>query len=137
MTQNDEQIKNLLSIIENKKSVIGEKPTGVRKSNGILNIGNGHQNINTIGSVEACVIAVARVLQEQGCMKEASKFLGVEFNDPSSDAYLEDLKLRASIIKWDLEKKKLDILEKQLKDLRSEHLVTADALSDITKLLSV
>jgi hypothetical protein len=46
---------------------------------------------------------------------------------------LADLKLRVEMLQWDLEKKKLTTLEKQLKDLRSEDLKTEDALESIVR----
>ena len=68
--------------------------------------------------------------------------LGVEepvisSNGFSFNEWVHDLKLRASIIKWDVEKKKLNKLESKLKDLRSDDAKTEDSLSDIMSELSL
>jgi hypothetical protein len=131
MSNNDKKINDLLVVINEKKKTIGVKPRAAWKTNGILKYDNGtHVNINTVTTMAACIDAVAFLLRGQAFYKEAAKLLAVPHSD-EMELYLEDFKLRASIIKWDEEKKKLDALERKLKDLRSEDAKTADALSDI------
>ena len=132
---NDSKIKNLLSAIEGKKKSMGTKPKPIWKTNGVLE----NTNINTINTTEKCVVLAARLLKEQQMTRQACEFLGVKVEDSARAEYLndalEDLKLRVQIVQWDAEKKKLQALENQLKDLRSEDLKTADALADIEGLL--
>lgn len=131
---NDEKIKNLLSEIENKHKSLGQKPaSGSWKTNGVIN----GTNINTINSIDKCVAILTDILAKSNSIKEACKLLGIddsvyiaEYNDACSD-----ITKRASVIKWDLESKKLKILEEKLKDLRSQDLKTEDALSDIAKMI--
>ena len=138
MSKNDEQIKQVLTYIKTKTEALGTKPRGSWKTNGVFKFDGGetHKNINTINDVEVCVDILADLLQEKNCRDEAAKLLDVEstevkWNDYSFDDWLHDIKLRTSMIKWDIEKKKLNALESKLKDLRSEDAKTADAISDI------
>ncbi len=134
MSKNDDKIKEVLSQIEKKQKEIGTKPRAAWKSNGIIKLGNeGHLNINTINTLDTCVTATALVLHQASYRTEAAKFLEVTVeSDPQSD-YLDDLKLRASMIKWDVENKKLAVMEDKLKALRSEDAKTADAIADVLK----
>ena len=137
MAKNDKKISDLLSAIQLKKSALGVKPKASWKTNGILKLDkDNHININTVNLIETCVNTVALLLAEKSFRKEASELLGVAYSDPNED-YVNDFKLRAAMITWDMEKRKLDALESQLKDLRSEDAKTADALSDIIQKLQV
>lgn len=130
-TKNDEKIKALLQSIEQKKEQIGSKPKAIWKTNGVIE----ERNINTITSIDVCVAIAAQLMGKKDSQEKACEFLGVEVKDCGSDLddALADLKLRVQMIQWDAEKKKLGVLEKQLKDLRSEDLKTEDALEAITK----
>jgi len=135
-TKNDARVKKLLTEIDKKKKALGAKPRAALKSNGVLNMnGVPSVNINTISSKEKCVELVTRILLETKFVKDACEFLEIETIESSKfkelNDFLEDLKMRMSIIKYDEEKKKLSKLEKQLKDLRSEDAKTADALDSI------
>lgn len=132
MGKNDEQISTLLKSIETKKAAIGVKPRGAWKTNAIFKYDEkNHLNLNTINQIDVCVEAVAFLLQKQTFRKQAADLLGVKLDDPTNEDYLHDFKLRASMIAWENEKRKLDALEQKLKDLRSEDAKTADAISDI------
>ena len=134
MAKNDKKVSDLLAVIESKRKSVGVKPRAAWKSNGILKYDNGeHDNINVVGSINECVDALAYLLSKRSFHEEASKMLGVEYSYSGTDDYIHDIKLRATMILWDAEKKKLDLLESKLKDLRSEDARTADALSDITQ----
>jgi len=63
-------------------------------------------------------------------------FIPVTWNGDSLEDWFHDLKLRASMITWDLEKKKLNTLETKLSDLRSEDAKTEDALTGIMQELN-
>lgn len=129
-TQNDAKIKELLNQIEQKKTQMGTKPRASWRTNGVIN----EYNINTINSIGVCILLAAELLNQKKLRVEACEFLGVESVDHSGiDDALEDIKLRAQIIKWDEEKKKLSALESKLKNLRSEDAKTEDALADIMK----
>ncbi len=129
MAKNDEQIQALLKVVEEKKKSLGIKPRG-NWNNGVID----GQNINT-ATLERCVELAAKLISEKASVTDACVFLGVDpdLNKRTSaiDDALEDLKLRVAHLNYDIEKKKLAVLEKQLKDLRSEDMKTSDAISDI------
>lgn len=137
MAKNDDKVKELLAVIEAKKKTIGAKPKSAWRTNGILKFDSGeHVNINVVNQTEKCVEAVAYLLMKQSFLKQAADMLGVKHQaDSSLEDYVHDFKLRTSMVTWDIEKKKLDLLESKLKDLRSEDAKTEDALSDITQAL--
>jgi hypothetical protein len=133
MSKNDDKIKEVLSQIEKKQKEIGTKPRAAWKSNGIIKVADGHININTINNLDLCVHAAAEILQQLSHRKEAAQLLGVPESSAAQDDYLDDLKLRASMIKYDVENKKLNAMEEKLKALRSEDAKTADAIADVLK----
>jgi hypothetical protein len=140
MNKNDNKIKILLQTIENKKKAIGEKPKAAWETNGVIPISNGI-NINTVNSVDKCIELVAQLMMQKGNFEKACEFLDLKAADSSGiqnlNSYLSDLKLRVKIIQWETEKKKLQTMEKQLKDLRSEDLKTEDSLIDIASNLDI
>jgi hypothetical protein len=130
--QNDNKIKELLKSIEQKKEKMGAKPKPSWKTNGIV----AERNINTINSVDVCVELASQLIGKKESYDKACEFLGVkkESNTDIDDS-LSDLKVRVQIIQWDVEKRKLNAMEMQLKDLRSEDAKTEDELDDIVKAL--
>jgi len=130
-TQNDAKIKALLQTIETKKGQMGTKPRAVWRTNGVIE----EKNINTISSIDVCVALAAKLLLMKDSIAKACEFLGVPVKDSGTETEdaLSDLKLRVEMLQWDMEKKKLTALERQLKDLRSEDLKTEDALDSIVK----
>lgn len=138
MSTNDTKIRSLLTAIETKRNALGAKPRTVLLSNGILKDIPGHTtvNLNTLNDMDKVVSVTAEVLRRKSARNQAEEFLGVEQSSTSDlDNYLTDLKMRASIIQWQAEDKKLKAMESQLKDLRSEDAKTEDALADIAALL--
>ena len=130
--QNDNKIKELLKSIEQKKEKMGAKPKPSWKTNGIV----AERNINTINSVDVCVELASQLIGKKESYDKACEFLGVkkESNTDIDDS-LSDLKVRVQIIQWDIEKRKLNAMELQLKNLRSEDAKTEDELDDIVKAL--
>lgn len=134
VTTNDTKIKELLAQIEAKKATIGTKPRAVWKTNGL--IGSERVNINTVNSLATCLELATEVIQKQIARTEAAKILELdEEREINSTDELDDLKLRVSMIKYDIEKKKLATLEAKLKDLRSNDAKTEDAIAELANLL--
>lgn len=139
-TNNDEKIKELLEVIELKKKNLGEKPKALWKTNGLLKIET-DVNINTITTIHKCIDSAASILATKHFKTEAAKLLDVPsqdllWNGYSFEDWIHDIKLRASMITWDSDKKKLISLESKLSDLRSQDAKTADAISSILKELN-
>jgi len=139
--KNDTKIKKILEAVTAKKKDLGTKPSGALKTNGLLTINSNRVNINTVNSIEKVVELAAELLSYKSSYEEACELMGIpkKENPKASNIQnsLDDLKLRASIIKYDAEKKKLAGLEKQLKDLRSEDGKTSDELADISSMLDL
>jgi len=140
MGKNDEQVRKLLTVIEEKESKLGTKPRAQWKTNGVfrLPVKAGHVNINTVNDINICIGVIADLLRESHFIKEAAKLLEVgheayQWGGSTIEEWIHDFKLRASMLKWDAEKKKLDALKRKLKALRSEDAKTEDAISDIMK----
>lgn len=135
---NDAKITELLKSIETKKSQLGAKPKARWLTNGIIVVDGTTHNINTINTINKCVEIVASILNKTKNVKEAQELLGVCETNTFSDLEdtVTDLKLKCSIIKYDLDLSTINKLEKQLKDLRSEDAKTADAISDIEAFLN-
>lgn len=134
-TTHDKKVKDLLALVEAKRASLGVKPKAVWKTNGVFSSPGGTANINTINTMETCIEIAARLIHEQDLIARVCEFFGVEIKDSERAEYLKDaladLKLRASIIQWDTEKKKLAAMEKKLKDLRSEELKTENELTSL------
>jgi hypothetical protein len=131
VANNDDKIKETLAVINKKKIDIGVKPRAVWRSNGIIKFGSDNVNINTISKIDVCVEITARLMQENYFLKEAAKVLKVNYDYSTITDYLNDLQVRTAMLTFDVEKKKLDAMEAQLKDLRSGDAKTSDAIADI------
>lgn len=139
MSNNDTQIRTLLGTIETKRTALGAKPKTVLVSNGMIKDVPGYTtvNLNTLNDMDKVVGVTAEMLRRKTAKKKALEYLQLPLEaDPEIEAYLTDLKQRASIINWMAEDKKLKAMEKKLKDLRSEDAKTEDALAAIVASLA-
>lgn len=142
MSKNDDKIKSLLTSIDNKRKDLGTKPKPNWKTNAILKIsGYDGVNINTVNSTDKCIKLASQILLEKSFCTEACKVLELPEQDSEQVSLLndslDDIKLRVKMIVWEAEKKKLQAMEKKLKDLRSTDAKTEDALDDISKTLGL
>lgn len=141
MAKHDTKIKQLLSKIEAEKKSLGKRPRAVLNTNGLFRFDNSnHFNLNTVSDVGYLVRALGFLLEKQATQAEAAKRLGVEgyvfdWKGYSLEDWEADFKMRADTIAWNAKQKKLQALQKKLKDLRSEEAKTGDALSEIEGML--
>lgn len=137
MSKNDDKIKALLTQINGKRDELGTKPKASLNTNGILRVLDSEVNINTVNSTDALIKLAAKFLLEKSNYAEACKLLDLPEQNSKRlsliNDSLADIQLRAKIVCWEAEKKKLTALEKKLKDLRSADAKTEDTLADITK----
>ena len=138
MSAHDDNVKKLLTLVETKRNKLGDKPVGKWVTNGLWKYQGTSTNINTLVNVADCVDIVAQIIKEKGSREEAAKLLEVNLAEFTIggfnlNSWVQDFKVKARMIQWDNEKKKLVALEKKLKALRSEDAVTTDALADIEK----
>ena len=137
MSKNDEQIQKLLGVITTKRDALGKRPQMRLKTNALFKTYEGKTiNLNTVNSLDGCINAVATIIGARDAYVEAAKLLEVDYESPNYNGFpvkdwIDDFKLKASIITWATGDKKIKTLESTLKNLRSEDLKTADALADI------
>ena len=143
MSKQDEKIQTLLKTIENKKEKMGKRPRATLHTNGLFLMPNDDRyNLNTISDEEVLIEMLRVLLMNKSYRDEACKRLGVEdvkeftWQGFTLDDWEHDLKLRASMVMWDKENKKLALLEKKLKELVSEETKTQMEIDDIEKMLS-
>jgi hypothetical protein len=142
MAKNDEKIKQLMGLVDEKKAKLGKKPATTLKTNGVFKMfGDGrHTNINTINDMSLAVGIVKHLIMERKYIEEAEKLLGVDSGETTWDGYdvdewIFDIKTRVSIIQYNEEKRKLAKLEKSLQNLISEDAKTEMELDNIADLL--
>ena len=135
MSKHDEKVKALLKTVETKRKELGNKPKASWKTNGLVE----GTNINTLNTIDKCIVLAAKLVMEQSATKQVCELFDIDITGSDRASYLsdalDDLKLRVKIVNWEADKKKLQKLEDQLKDLRSEDAKTEDALDNISKLL--
>lgn len=127
-SKNDARIKEYLEKIEEKTKALGKAPKPHYMSDGILPSGT---NINIINTTNKLVDETALVLRALRDHEAAAEFLGLSEVPHGFEEYLDDLKLRAKIIQYNAEKRKLDALKKELADLRSAEAKTSDAIDKL------
>ena len=138
---NDQKIKHLLQKVTEQRNALGEKPKAAWRTNGIFKYTAGnHFNLNTITEKSFLVDALASLLELSSQRKSAFDILGVPYsefvyNGYTIQEYIEDFKLRCSIIDWEEKKKLLTETEKKLKSLVSEEARTEMELESLSKLL--
>jgi hypothetical protein len=140
MSKNDAKIKTLIAAVEKQKAEMGKRPKVSFETNGLFTCRDGSRlNLNTVGSVEVLVSALAELLQTQSAELGAAKLLGVDvtvkLNNQSADDWVADFKQQVAVIQWRDQKTKLDKLNKKLGKLMSEDARTANELEDIEKML--
>jgi hypothetical protein len=142
MAKNDETIKGLMAKVAEKKASLGNKPKVSWRTNAVFKYdGSTHINLNTVSDSKPLVEALSFLLFRQMTMAKAGEMLGVEVSEFEWGGYgmsdwVEDFKMRLSIIKWESEKGKLTILENKLASLVSEEAKTEMELENISKMLS-
>lgn len=141
MSKHDEKIKKLLNKVETEKKKLGTKPKVIWNTNCMFRYNDQQYfNLNTVKDTTVLVEALAFLLEKQATMSEAAKRLGV--NLPTLrwkgfpiENWEADFKLKAELIAWGEQQKKLAALQKQLKELVSEEAKTEMALEEIEKML--
>jgi len=143
MSKNDDKIKQLMKVVEEKRDALSTKPKAAWCTNGIFKYddGGGHFNLNTVTDPSALVDALAHIISNKNSLQAAADMLGVPLHEIQYDGYsveewAADFKLRIDMLKWDEEKKKLTKLQRQLDSLISEDAKTEMALEEIAKALA-
>ena len=139
MKKNDIKIKKLISTVDTKRKALGDKPRAHYITNGVLELEGTRYNLNIL-NMDSCVSLVSKLLSMGDYIDKAMVLCGTSdrpaIGSGTVTDWIEDVKLRASIINWDVKDRELKVLEAKLKDLRSEDSKVSDELSDIESLLS-
>lgn len=140
--KNDERIKKLLALIDEKKKALGKKPPAIHmQTNGVYRTLDKDctytlhviQDESIIIMVVADLIGLfdnwnkAKVLLETDSDEEFS-YCGFSFSE-----WMADLKSTSKRIAYTRRKRELDILERKLKDLLSEDAKTENVLDELEK----
>ena len=92
-------------------------------------------NINLLTTIDDCVIFLSTLLDVKARREEAAKILGCEtaydFGGHNILNLITDIKSRYKLIAWDLERKKLENMQKQLERYLSDEAKTNKALEDL------
>jgi len=132
---NDAKIKKFRKAVETKREALGSKPKVAYATNASLEINGERINLNTLSTKERCVEVARGLLVIKQFTAEANKALGTYVSATiggfAIDQWIDDVRLRVTLLTWESEKKKLNAMDKQLQELMSEGARTADAIADI------
>ncbi len=141
MAKNDDMIKQLMAKVATQKEALGTKPKPSWKTNALFKFnGDTHFNLNTVSDSGKLVVALAHLLAQSDDTAKAAQMLGVaapkfEWFGYSVEDWVDDFKMRISIIEWEAKKAKLDATQTKLSQLVSEEARTEMELESISKLL--
>jgi hypothetical protein len=134
-------IKQLMAKVATQKEALGTKPKAFWKTNALFKFnGDTHFNLNTVSDSGKLVVALAHLLAQSDDTVKAAQMLGVaapkfEWFGYSVEDWVDDFKMRISIIDWEAKKAKLDATQTKLSQLVSEEARTEMELESISKLL--
>lgn len=141
MAKNDDIIKQLMTKVATQKEALGTKPKVSWKTNGVFQFDKtNHLNMNTVNDSGKLVLALAHLLVQNTSTLEAAKMLNVnppkfDWSGYSIEDWIEDFKMRLSIISWEAKKAQLDATQAKLSQLVSEEARTEMELENIAKSL--
>jgi hypothetical protein len=143
MAKNDDMIKQLMAKVAVQKEALGAKPKVSWKTNGVFQFDkDSHLNLNTVSNEDKLVTALAHLLAQNSDTTEAAKILGVKppkflWCGYSVEDWVEDFKMRLSVLSWEARKTQLDATQAKLSQLVSEEARTEMELENIAKSLGV
>ena len=138
---NDKQIEDYRKKIEAKRKELGKQPRSYYKSNGLLTTPTLQVNLNTLRTERACYDLAIEVARYVTAGLQANEWLDTDFDD-ALDGYpvavwVNDIKQRLSIIRWNTEKAKLNTMDKKLAELLTNETKVSNSIADIAKELEL
>lgn len=138
-TNNDAMIQELLAKVEAQKKVLGTKPRGTYATNGVFKFSTSDFiNINVVTDFSRLASALGFLLIQEEAFKKGCEALDVtgtfKWDGYTRNDWEDDFRMRVSIIRYDVNKKKLEAAQAKLNSLISEDARTAmelDALKDL------
>jgi hypothetical protein len=140
---NDTKVKQFREAVNAFREKIGKRPRISYTTNGILTLDGGKFNLNLLNSISACVDVTSQIISKNDTYVLACEVLGVPVKEAplysgyTIDDWIGDIKQRVELIQWDIEKSKLDAMDKKLSKLMSEEARTANELDLIAKELGL
>lgn len=140
MSKNDQRVNELMQKVESQEASLGPRPKISYNTNAKFNFSEDTSiNFNTAQKPSLLVEAMALLLEKKSFYEQAAEMLGVpspfSWFGYSFEEWQEDIKARLDLIKWQLNKKKLDATKKQLETLLSSEGKTSKVLDSIEDML--
>lgn len=144
MSANDKKIEQYRQTVEAKRADLGERPRPAYATNQLLKLDPNDSkkvNLNLINTPAHCVEVTRQLMVQNMAHDEANAALGTDepFNIDgyAVTQWIDDIKLRLSVIRWNAEKVKLDAMDKKLAGLLSEDAKKSKAIDDIASELGL
>lgn len=140
MLDNDEQIKQYRERLDVKRREVGKRPKVSFATNGLLTEFN-NLNLN-VATIDDCLKAATWLIGVNRDVDAAAEILELDHDESCSGGYtlqtwLDDLKQRVTLLKWEADKKKLNKMDKQLAELLSVAAKTAAVVDEIASELGI
>ncbi|UOK16871.1 hypothetical protein [Vibrio phage phiKT1024] len=129
MSNQDSRVLQLRNLVKEKTEELGPKPEAKYKTN----LKFDGKNILTM-TLETLVLTLSEAMGKSEKFNLAAQMVDVDLDNPYQDI-IDDIVLRAQILKYNTKQSELQSLVQTLDDLRSEDLKRSDSLDSIEKLL--
>ncbi len=129
MSNQDSRVLQLRNLVKEKTEELGPRPEAKYKTN----LKFDGKNILTM-TLETLVLTLSEAMGKSEKFNLAAQMVDVDLDNPYQDI-IDDIVLRAQILKYNTKQSELQSLVQTLDDLRSEDLKRSDSLDNIEKLL--
>lgn len=129
MSNQDSRVLQLRHLVQEKTEALGPKPEAKYKTN----LKFEGKNILTM-TLETLVLTLSEAMGKSEKFNLAAQMVDVDLDNPYQDI-IDDIVLRAKILKYNAKQAELQSLVETLDELRSEDLKRSDSLDSIEKLL--
>lgn len=129
MSNQDERVLQLRNLVKEKTEELGPKPEAKYQTN----LKFEGKNILTM-PLETLVLTLSEAMGKSEKFNLAAQMVDVDLDNPYQDI-IDDIVLRAKILKYNAKQAELQDLVQTLDELRSEDLKRSDSLDSIEKLL--
>ncbi|WXB47781.1 hypothetical protein WCWAEYFT_CDS0079 [Vibrio phage VB_VaC_TDDLMA] len=129
MSNQDSRVLQLRNLVKEKTEALGPKPEAKYKTN----LRFEGKNILTM-TLETLVLTLSEAMGKSEKFNLAAQMVDVDLDNPYQDI-IDDIVLRAQILKYNTKQSELQSLIQTLDELRSEDLKRSDSLDSIEKLL--
>lgn len=129
MSNQDERVLHLRNLVKEKTEALGPKPEVKYQTN----LKFEGKNILTM-TLETLVLTLSEAMGKSEKFNLAAQMVDVDLDNPYQDI-IDDIVLRAQVLKYNEKQAELQSLVQTLDELRSEELKRSDSLDSIEKLL--